>query len=101
MMSSCAADAATALGLDQQYPQFRHSISCLSMLSAVTISSEVELNNIELLKQSDSYKLLSQKILVIFEAMSVNNFVNSGIDQSPCAAMKELITSCLHSDKNS
>jgi hypothetical protein len=50
------------------------------------------LDNVEVLKSSDRYELWSQKMLVIFQAMSLYEIVVSGIDPSPCASAEELIT---------
>jgi hypothetical protein len=91
-MSSSAADAAAGLGLDPEYLKFRQSISSSAKLSAVTVSSNVKLDNVEILKSSDGYELWSQKMLVIFEAMNLYEIVVSGIDPSPIAYAEELIT---------
>jgi hypothetical protein len=70
-MSSSAADAVAGLGLDLEYLKFRQSISSLGKLSAVTVSSNIKLNTVEVLKSSDSYELWSQKMSPIFEAMGL------------------------------
>jgi hypothetical protein len=61
-------------------------------LSAVTISSNVKLDNVEVLKSYDGYELWSQKMSLIFEAMGFYEIDESGIDPSPLASAKELIT---------
>jgi hypothetical protein len=91
-MSSSAADAAAGFGLDPEYLKFRQSISSSAKLSAVTASSNVKLDNVEVLKSSDGYELWSQKMSVIFEAMGLYEIVVSGIDPSPLAFAEELIT---------
>jgi hypothetical protein len=68
-MLSSAADAAAALGLDPEYLKFQQSISSSAKLSAVTVCSNVKLDNGEVLKSSDGDELWSQKISVIFEGM--------------------------------
>jgi hypothetical protein len=67
-------------------------MSSSAKLSAVTVSSNVKLDNVEVLKSSDGYELWSQKMLVIFEAMGIYEIVVSGIDPSPLASAEELIT---------
>jgi hypothetical protein len=91
-MSSSAADASAGLGLDPEYLTFRQSISSLAKLSAVTVSSNVKLDNVEVLKSSDGYELWSHKMSVIFEAMGLYESVVSGIDPSPLVSAEELIT---------
>jgi hypothetical protein len=91
-MSSSAADAAAGLGLDPDDLKFRQSISSSAKLSAVTVSSNVKLDNGEVLKSSDGYELWSQKISVIFEAMDLYEIVVLSIDPSPRAPAGELIT---------
>jgi hypothetical protein len=90
-MSSSAADAAAGLGLDLEYQKSRQLISSSAKLSAVTISSNVKLDNVEVLKSSDGYELWSQKMSGIFKAMGLYEIVVSGIDPSPLAAAEELI----------
>jgi hypothetical protein len=65
-MSSSAADAAAGLDLDPEYLKFRHSISSSPKLSAVTVSSNVNLDKVEVIKSSDGCELWSQKMSVIF-----------------------------------
>jgi hypothetical protein len=48
-MSSSAADAAAGLGIDRENLKFRQSISLLAKLSAVTVCSNVKLDNVEVL----------------------------------------------------
>jgi hypothetical protein len=91
-MSSSAADAAAGLGLDLEYLKLRQSISSSTKLSAVTVSSNVKLDNVEVLKSSDGYELWSQKMSVIFEARGLYEIVVSGIEPSPLASAEELIT---------
>jgi hypothetical protein len=91
-MSSSAADTAAGLGLDPEYLKFRQSISSSAKLSAVTVSSNVKLDNVEVLKSSDGYELWSQKMSVIFEVMGLYEIIVSGIDPSPLASAEELIT---------
>jgi hypothetical protein len=91
-MFSSPADATAGLGLDPEYLQFRQSISSSAELSAVTVSCNFKLDNVEVLKLSDGYKLWSQKMSVIFKAMGLYKIVVSGIDSSPLASTEELIT---------
>jgi hypothetical protein len=56
-MSSSAADAAAGLGLDPDFLKFLQSISSLAQLLAVTVSSNVKLDNVEVFKSSDGYEL--------------------------------------------
>jgi hypothetical protein len=69
MISSFAADAAAGLAVYPESLKFRQSIVSSAKLLAVTISSNIKLDNVEVLKSTDGYELFSQKILVIFEAM--------------------------------
>jgi hypothetical protein len=87
-MSSSAADATPGLGLDPADLNFQQSMSSSANLSAVTGSSNVMLDNVEVLKLSDGYELWSQKISVIFEVMGLYEIVVSGIDLSPLASGK-------------
>jgi hypothetical protein len=91
-MSSSAADAAAGLGLDPEYLKFQQSISSSAKLLAVTISSNVKLDNVEVRKSSDGYELWSQQMSVIFEVMGLYEIVVLGIDPSPLASAEELIT---------
>jgi hypothetical protein len=91
-MSASAADAAAGLGLDPEYLKFRQSISSSAQLSAVTVSSNVKLDNVEVLKSSDSYEMWSQKMSVIFEAIGLYEIVVLGIGPSPLASAEDLIT---------
>jgi hypothetical protein len=92
IMSCSGADVAAGLGLDPEYLIFRQSISSSAKLSAVTVFSNVKLDNVEVLKSSDSYELSSQKMSVIFEAMGLYEIIVSGIDPSPRTSAEELIT---------
>jgi hypothetical protein len=89
---SSTADAATSLGLDPEYFKFQQSISLSAKLSAVTISSNVKLDNVEVLKSANGYDLWSQKMSVIFAAMGLYKILISGIDLSPLASAEDLIT---------
>jgi hypothetical protein len=60
---------------------FRKSISSFAKLVAVTVSSNVKLNNVEVLKSTDGYELWLQKMSVIFKLMGLYEIVVSGIDQ--------------------
>jgi hypothetical protein len=91
-MSSSATDAAPGCGLDPEFLKFRESISSSAKLSAVTVSFNVKLDNVEVLKSSDGYELWSQKISVFFEAIGLYEIIISGIDRSPLASAEELIT---------
>jgi hypothetical protein len=91
-MWSSGADGAAGLDLDPESLKFRQSISLSANLSAVTVSSNVKLDNVVVLKSSDGYKLWSQKMSVIIEAMGLYKIVVSGIDPSPLVSAKELIT---------
>jgi hypothetical protein len=91
-MSSSAADTAAGLGLDPEYLKFQQSISSSAKLSAVTVSSNVKLDTVEVLKSSDRYELWSQKMSVSFEGMGLYEIVVTGIDPSPLASAEELIT---------
>jgi hypothetical protein len=92
IMMSSAADAAAGLGLHPEYFKFWQSISKLAKLSAVTVSSNVKLDNVEVLKSFDGYELWSQKLLGIFEVMGLYEIVETGIDPSPLTSGEELIT---------
>jgi hypothetical protein len=91
-MSSSAVDAAASHGLDLEYLKFLQSISSSAKLSAVTVSSNVELANIEVLKSSNRYELWAQKMSVIFGARGIDKIVVSCINPSPLASAEELIT---------
>jgi hypothetical protein len=71
------------LARDPEYLKFRESISSLARLSAETGSSNIESDNFEVPKSSDSYEMWSQKILVIFEAMGLYKVFVIGLDLSP------------------
>jgi hypothetical protein len=88
MMSSSTADPGAGLGLDPEYLKFPQSISLLEQLSPVTVSSNIKLDTIEVLKSSDCYEHWSQKMLVIFEAMALYEIGVSGIDPCPLASAK-------------
>jgi hypothetical protein len=87
-----ATEDATGLGLHLVYFKFWQSISYLPKLSAISFFSNITLANIELLKSSDSYKLQSQKMSIIFAAMNYYKIGELGIDPSPLASVAELIT---------
>jgi hypothetical protein len=65
-----AADATAGLSLDPENFKFWQSISSLAKLSAVSVSSNIKLDNVEVLKSANSNELWSQKMPVIFEAMA-------------------------------
>jgi hypothetical protein len=89
---SSALEAASSFGLDPDYRKFWQSNSLSAKLWAVTVSSNVKLYNVEVLKLSDCYELWSQKMTVIFEAMSLYEIVISGINLYPLVSAKKLIT---------
>jgi hypothetical protein len=60
--------------------------------SAVTVYSNVKLDNVKVLKSSDGSELWSQKMSVILEVMGLYEIVVSGIDPSPVESAEELIT---------
>jgi hypothetical protein len=91
-MSSSATDAAAGLSLDPEYHKFRQSILSSAKLSAVTVSSNVQLDNVEVLKSPDDYERWSQKMLVFFVALGLYDIVVSGIDPSPLTSAEELNT---------
>jgi hypothetical protein len=91
-MSSSTADAAAGLGLDPEYQKFQQSISLSAELSAVSISTNIKLDDVEVLKSSDPYEQWSQKMSFMFEAIELYEIVVSGIDTSPLASAEELIT---------
>jgi hypothetical protein len=64
-------DAAAGIGLDPEYLKFRQSISSSAQLSAITVSFNVKLDTVEVLKSSYGYELWSQKLSLILEAMGV------------------------------
>jgi hypothetical protein len=84
--------AATGLGLDRESLKFWQSISSLAKLLAITDTSNVKLDNVEVLKSSDGYELRSQNKLVIFIARSLYKIVVPDINPSPLASAEELIT---------
>jgi hypothetical protein len=91
-MSTSAADAAAGLGLDPKALKFRQSISLSAKLSAVIVSSKIQLVNIQVLQSSDGYEQWSQKMSVIFEAMGLYEIVESGIDPSTSASTEASLT---------
>jgi hypothetical protein len=91
-LSSSAADAAIGLGLDLDYHKFQQSISSSVTLLAITISPNVKLDNVGVLKSCDGYKLWPQKLSVMFEARGLYEIVVMGIDLSPLASTAVLIT---------
>jgi hypothetical protein len=91
-MSSSAADAAAHLALYLEDLIFRQSISSSDNLSAITVSSNVKLDNVEVLTSSAIDELWAQKKSVIFETMSPYYIVVLGIEPSPLASAEELIT---------
>jgi hypothetical protein len=66
-MLSSAVDAPAGLGLDPEYLKFRQSISSSAKLFAVTVSSTIKLDNVEILMSYDGYELWSQNLWVIFD----------------------------------
>jgi hypothetical protein len=80
------------VGLDSKYLKFQQSISSSVKLLAITVSSNVKLENIEVPKSSDGYELWPQIMSVIIEAMGLDEIVLSGFDLSPLASASELIT---------
>jgi hypothetical protein len=64
----------------------------LANLSAVTIVSNLKLDNSEVLKSSDGDEVWSQKMSVIFEVTGYYEIVVSGIDPSPLGSGEEVIT---------
>jgi hypothetical protein len=56
-MSSYAADAAARRGLNLEYLKFRQSISSLGKPSAIIVSSTIKLDNVEVLKVSESSQM--------------------------------------------
>jgi hypothetical protein len=91
-MSVSAADATGSLGLDLEYLKFWSSIASSAKLSAVTIFSNVKLDNIELLMSSKGYEIWSQKMSVILKTMGHYEIVVSGIDPPPLTSAEKLIT---------
>jgi hypothetical protein len=91
-MSSSAVDAAAGLSLDPDYLKCRQSISSSAKLVAVTVFSNVKLDNVEVLKWSNGHELWSQKMSVIVEALGLYEIVVSGIDPSLLMCAEELIT---------
>jgi hypothetical protein len=63
-----------------------------AQLSPVTFSSNVNLDNVEVLKLSNGYELWSRKISVLLETIGLNEIVVSGIDPSALPSAEELIT---------
>jgi hypothetical protein len=90
-MSSSGTDATHGLGLDPEYLKYQQLMSSSATQSAVTISSNVKLDNIESLKWGEGYKLWSKKMMVIFEAMGLYEIVVMGIDPSPLVFVEEWI----------
>jgi hypothetical protein len=66
-------------------------MSSSDKLTAITVSSNVKLDNIEVLKSSDGYELWSQKMSAIFEAIGLYETVVMGFDPSPLAFAEKLI----------
>jgi hypothetical protein len=83
---------AAGLGFNPKSLKYGQMISLSAKLSAVTVSSNVKLYNIEVLKSSYCYELWSQKISVIFKVMGLYKIVVLGIDLFPLASLTELIT---------
>jgi hypothetical protein len=91
-MSSSAADSDSGLDLDPDYLKFRLWIWSVAKLSAITISSNVKLRNVEILKLSSHNTLWSQKMSAMFEVMWLYEIVVMGIHPSPLISAEELIT---------
>jgi hypothetical protein len=91
-MLSSAADAAACLGLNLYYLKFWHSILSLAKLLTFTVSSNVKLDHIEVLKSPHDDELWSQNISVIIEGIGDYNIVISEIDPSLLVCAEELIT---------
>jgi hypothetical protein len=89
---SSTADGATDVSLNQRYLKFRTSITSWANLSAITISSNVKLCNLEVVKLYDGSEQWLRKISVIFEAMGLYELFVSGIDPSPLASAEDLLT---------
>jgi hypothetical protein len=80
------------LGFDLDYLIFRQLILYLAKLTAITVVSNITLDNVEVLKLSDGYELWSQKISVIFEGMGLQKIVVISIDPSPLEMGEDFIT---------
>jgi hypothetical protein len=91
-MSSSATDTAAGLSLDPEFLKSQQSISSSAKLSAVTVCSNVKLDNVEVLKSSDWYELWSKTMSAMFEAKGLYETFVKGIDQSSLASAEELIT---------
>jgi hypothetical protein len=61
-MSSSASDDVAGLGLDPESLKFQQSILSSVKLWAVTVSSNVKLDNVEVLKSSDGYELWAKRM---------------------------------------
>jgi hypothetical protein len=80
IMSSSATDAATSLSLNLEYLKLWQSNSSSSQLSAITMFSNIKLNDIHILRLLDSHELWSQEILVILEILGLYEINISGFD---------------------
>jgi hypothetical protein len=92
IISCSPADPAAGLGLNPEFLKFLPSISSSAILSAVDVSSNVQLDNFEDLKFSDGYELGSHIMSVIIHAICINKIVVSSIDPSQLASSDVLVT---------
>jgi hypothetical protein len=58
----------------------------------ITVSPNLKLDNVEVLKSFDGYELCFYKISIIFKGMGLYKIIVMGIDLSPLASAEELIT---------
>jgi uncharacterized protein YpbB len=91
-MSSSSHDAVTGLSLYLESLKVQESISISDKLIAVTDSSNIKLEKVEVLKSFEGYNLWSHNMLVIFEAMRIAQIVLLAIDLSLFVSAAELIT---------
>jgi hypothetical protein len=82
----------SGLGIYLEYPIFWQSISSSVKPSAVTVSSNVTLDKVEVLISSEGNELWSQKMSVILDTMGLYEIVIMGIDSSLLVSSEELIT---------
>jgi hypothetical protein len=64
----------------------------LGYMVAITVSSNVKLNNVEVLKFSNGYELWLQKMSLIVEVLSSQEIVVTAINPSPLAFVEQWIT---------
>jgi hypothetical protein len=91
-MLTSVTDTGASLGLVLDYLKFLQSTLSSAKLLAISVSSNIKLDDVEVLKSSNRYAISSQKMLVIFEAIGLYEILVLGINSSLLASADKSIT---------